>query len=83
MALKFNNWQKAYIEFQKAFGLPVVAIPDSIKNDLKNEYKPSVPVPQPIEKSAQNNITFKPNPSISTTNTKPSPKTTGQKEKQI
>ena len=80
MAQKFNNWQKAYIEFQKALGLPVVAIPNSIKDDLKIEYKPSVPVPQPIEKPAQNNITFKPSPSISTTTTKPSPKTRGQKE---
>lgn len=81
MALKFNNWTKAYVEFKKSFGLPVVEIPDSIKEDLKSEYKPNVPVPQ-TNQNAEKNIIFKPLPSTSTEKPKPSPKTRSQKGKQ-
>ena len=38
MALKFNNWTLAFTELQKAFGLPLVQIPNTIINDLKPEF---------------------------------------------
>ena len=79
MTLKFNNWSKAYVEFQKSFGLE---IPDSIKEDLRTEYKPNVPVPQPINQNIQKNITFKPLPLTPSEKPKPSPRTRSQKGKQ-
>ena len=60
----------------------MVEIPDSIKENLKIEYKPNVPVSQPIDQNVQNKITFKPLPSTSSEVTKPSPKTRSQKGKQ-
>ena len=88
MALKFNNWAKAYTEFQKSFGLPIVEIPDSIINDLKPEFltnnslqnkvQTNAPMPDP---PTQNKVIFKPLPSNSGNN-KPSPKTRNQKEEQ-
>ena len=84
MALKFNNWTKAYIEFQKSFGLPIIEIPDSIINDLKSEFvtnsqpinnaQTSSPIPDP---PPQNTVVFKPLPTDS--GNKPSPKTRHQK----
>ena len=93
MALKFTNWEKAFIEFQKAFGLKIVGIPDTIKNDLKPEFKVNIPNEpktnnqQNSEKTIASNqpnnntLVFKPMPSSSGL-VKPSPKTRHQKEKQ-
>ena len=41
MALKFNDWRKAYIEIQKSFGLKVIQIPDTIVNDIRSDLLPS------------------------------------------
>ena len=47
IALKFNNWTFAFSELQKAFGLPVVNIPNSILNDLKPEFSGTSSIPPP------------------------------------
>ena len=39
MALKFINPFKAFVELQKAFGLKVIEIPDTLQQELKPEYK--------------------------------------------
>ena len=88
MALKFNNWAKAYTEFQKSFGLPIVEIPESIINDLKPEFATNEPLQTKVQNNdpmpdppTQNKVIFKPLQSNSRNN-KPSPKTRNQKQEQ-
>ena len=61
MALKFNNWSLAFKELQKAFGLPLVLIPDSIVNDLKPEYTGNSTNSLPQEKDQTENHKTMPN----------------------
>ena len=37
IAVKFNNWAKAFSELQKAFELKIVETPESIKHDLRTD----------------------------------------------
>ena len=45
MALKFNNPFKAFTEIQKAFGLKIVEMPESLHQDLKPEFAGDIFIP--------------------------------------
>ena len=89
MALKFNKPFKAFVELQKAFGLKVIEIPDSLQQELKPEFggnlfvppsppKTNLTVPEKINHTPS--TSFANNNSIEITPHEPPPLTSDEEE---